>query len=73
MRYKKTHSEFADSCYKFTGIDSWNGKEISGHIIYRPWNGHRKQWAVSFALGGRDIDCAFEASTLKECKQWLED
>ena len=72
MTYKKTHTDHGDSSYIFQGIDSWNGKQITGYILYRPWNGTSRRWSVVFHPGQRDSDCAFEAKTLKECKQWLE-
>ena len=33
-----TFTKISNGNYKFKGVDSWNGKEIEGNIIYQPFD-----------------------------------
>ena len=56
--------------YKFSGIDSWTGKEMSGTIIDQPYDKKLNQrWEVRFD-GSNIAEEMF--STLKDAKNWLK-
>ena len=55
--------------YKFNGIDNWNNKLMSGHIIYQPFDKViSKAWEVKFD----NSPCSdYLGKSLKECINWL--
>ena len=58
--------------YFFKGLDTWTGKEIEGHIIHQPYDVKlSQQWQVVFGLDTKNVETAFFAKSLKECKNWL--
>jgi hypothetical protein len=68
-----TFTKLANGNYKFKGIDTWNGKEIEGNIIYQPYDIEiSKAWQVVFGLGTDNTYTAFYGASLKECKKWFQ-
>jgi hypothetical protein len=68
-----TFTKISNGNYKFKGVDSWNGKEIEGNIIYQPFDiESSKSWQVVFGLGTDNIDRAFFGKSLTQCKNWLK-
>jgi hypothetical protein len=68
-----TFTKISKGNYKFKGIDSWNGKEIEGNIIYQPFDiESSKSWQVVFGLGTDNINRAFFGKSLTQCKNWLK-
>jgi hypothetical protein len=68
-----TFTKLANGNYKFKGIDSWNGKELEGNIIYQPFDIEiSRAWQIVFNLDTRNIYTAFYGASLKECKKWLK-
>lgn len=58
--------------YYFKGIDSLNGQEIEGHILYKPYDvKFNEVWAVVFGKDTDNQNTAFRGKTLKSCKKWL--
>ncbi len=62
----------SNGVYEFKGIDSWNGKEISGEISYQPFDVKISQvWQVRFYPFTHDTCAEFFGPSLKSCKNWL--
>jgi hypothetical protein len=71
MIYKK----ISKGIIEFKGIDNWNQKEISGIIVYQPYDVKLNQvWGIKFYnIDGNilESDTAFRAESAKKCKEWL--
>jgi hypothetical protein len=68
-----TYTKLTNGNYKFKGLDTWTNKEIEGNIIFQPYdNTISKSWQVVFGLDTENIDRAFFAKSLTECKNWLK-
>jgi hypothetical protein len=68
-----TFTKITNGNYKFEGIDTWTGKKIEGNIINQNIDIQlSKSWQVVFGLNTENINRAFFAKSLSDCKKWLK-
>jgi hypothetical protein len=72
---KVNFKQITKGCIEFNGIDSLNGNQMSGMIIYQPLDVKRNQvWHIKFYDENKSLNnssIAYFGSSAKNCKQWL--